>query len=88
MDMFVYIRGAMRHGLDEVEDAIEEALGEAGEVTGSGTGSKGSNIDIEITDDSIDVVTAVRMIQKVLTSFDLPPSSVIVVGGKEHPVRC
>jgi len=86
MDVFVYVRGVMPQGLDEVEDALDEALGNTGEVTGSGSGIKGSNFDIEISDDQIDIATALSIVRKALERFKLPISTVIVIDGTEYPL--
>jgi hypothetical protein len=83
MDAFVYIRGTLPRGLDEIEDAIGEALGDAGEVTGSGTGTKGSNFDIEVVDEGLDAAAIVALLRTALTKFQLPPS-VIVVNDVEY----
>lgn len=86
MEAILYIRDKMPYGLDEIEDAIEDALGDAGEVTGSGTGTQGSNFDIEVNDEELDVAAIVDRIRNALRSFQLPSSSVIVVDRTEYPL--
>jgi len=66
MDLFVYTFEPLRHGLDDLEQAIDEALQGRGEVTGTGTGGKGSNIDVEITDQNMTPAHALSLIRSAL----------------------
>ena len=86
MNVFVYVRGKLSCGRDEIEDAITEALGDAGEVTGGGAGTMGSNVDIEITDRSISADAAVETIRTALARFDLPRTSTVVADGTKYPL--
>jgi hypothetical protein len=85
MDVLIYLRGDLDCGRDQLEDALEEAFGGHGEVVGGGLGGAGSNIDLSISDGSIDVATALRIIRAALKPFALPFNSVVVI-DKEYPL--
>lgn len=80
MDIFVYIGIGFTSPRDQIEEAIDDLLNGRGEVTGGGSGINGSNIDIEIFDDNDK--EAVQEIKAVLSSFDLPSDTTIVINGE------
>jgi hypothetical protein len=84
MDIFIYFFEQISYGLDEIEDALNEAFGTKGEVTGSGTGESGSNIDIEIISEDITKSSALVIVRKALSEFDLPLSTIVEVDGEEY----
>lgn len=84
MDIIIYFYEQIDFGLDEIEDALDEALETKGEVTGSGTGESGSNIDIEIITEDITKSSALEIIRKALSEFDLPSSTIVEVDGEEY----
>jgi len=69
---------------DDVEEAVEEALGDAGMVTGAGSGRTGSNIDADVYGDHEEALAKVRL---ALSPLSMPEDTVIVMGGKRHPLR-
>ncbi|KHL91218.1 hypothetical protein QW71_35935 [Paenibacillus sp. IHB B 3415] len=79
MDVFVYFKSKQSYSRDEIEEAIEEILETRGEVTGSGSGTNGSNLDIEIYDESDD--EAVEQVKKVLRQMKVTNDTTIVVKG-------
>lgn len=63
MELCIYIRGVAGVAIGDLEDALDETLVGVGEVTGSGTGMGGSNIDIEVAEESLpkrDLVAKIR----------------------------
>jgi hypothetical protein len=86
--MFVYVNTFENSGisLDVIEDALEDAVKGFGEVTGSGTGIRGSNWDVEISDNTLDVRTVLQTVREALRPFNLPSSTRIVIGN-EYPLN-
>jgi hypothetical protein len=87
MDAFIYFIEPLNVGLDEIEDALDEALSGKGGVTGSGTGQKGSNIDVEIKDNTVTVDGALAVIRDALRQFHFPISAKIKIAGAEYSLR-
>jgi len=86
MFVFIYTRGQMSYDREEIEDAVQDAFGAALHVTGGGSGTTGSNWDLEILDDSLDVAAVLTRIRTALRHFQLPPNSIIVIDHIEYPL--
>jgi len=83
IDAFIYFKGPVGYGLDELEDALTHALGVAGEVTGTGGGEGGANLDIEFFEE-IGESRALHILREALVNFSLPDSSEVVIEGRRH----
>ena len=81
MDAFIYIKGRLPCGLDEIEDALDDALDGQGEVSGTGTGEVGSNIDVTIDDEEVEAAAVVALLRSALSRFSLPESTTSVIGN-------
>jgi hypothetical protein len=46
--LYIYSKGELEGGRDEIEDEIEESLGDIVEVSGGGSGAFGWNVDVEL----------------------------------------
>jgi hypothetical protein len=46
--LYIYSKGELENGRDEIEDGIEELLGDIVEVSGGGSGAFGWNVDVEL----------------------------------------
>jgi hypothetical protein len=86
MDAFIYFYERLSVGRDEIEDALDEGLREFGEVTGGGAGVMGSNIDFEFYRE-VEVKEALKMIRTILSNFDLPRSTTIVINNETHKLQ-
>ncbi|HUO10947.1 MAG TPA: hypothetical protein VM008_21785 [Phycisphaerae bacterium] len=84
MKVFIYFNEPLTVARDEIEDAIEVVLNDKGEVTGGGSGNLGSNIDVEVFDESLDEVKTFALIQSALRRFRIPKSTSIVIDGTRY----
>jgi len=83
MDAFIYFKGPIAYGLDDLEDALTYALGDAGEVTGTGVGEAGANLDVEFFE-GVGESRALSILREALAAFTLPTASEVVVEGRRH----
>lgn len=67
------------YGRDEIEDPLDDALTEAGlgEVTGGGSGSRGTNIDVEISS-AKRFEEALALIRQTLRDLNAPATTKII----------
>ncbi|MCB9398647.1 MAG: hypothetical protein H6510_12605 [Acidobacteria bacterium] len=81
MEVFIYAKRERKLDRDLLEEQIEEILGNDGLVTGAGSGQEGWNIDIQIYENTQDLLTKIF---QTLTQAGFTTEDYLVIDGKRQ----